>query len=180
MPKNSELQGFTLWELMVWITIISIILIWASNMNFSRSGDIQKLEIETTRIISFIEEKRNNALIWKWVTTSLETPISWTTIIDWSGSWSIRWYYTLENSSTGGLTSWLPPQSFSLNNLECVRLNGTSESITGVIALDFEWSVWYLRWCSDDRFKKIKLRLSKWAISKDITINALTGIIEKN
>ncbi|USN58466.1 MAG: prepilin-type N-terminal cleavage/methylation domain-containing protein [Candidatus Peribacteria bacterium] len=63
--KNYRRRGFTLIEILVAISIISILSIGASQVNWSRISEAQKIDSYRGDIKTAIEEVRNNALIGK-------------------------------------------------------------------------------------------------------------------
>lgn len=77
--------AFTLIEIMVAITIIAIIISFMRNINFTKISNEQKSERFANKIISKIEEARNNSATWKW--TKLPT---WESII--VDNWVIELY----------------------------------------------------------------------------------------
>ena len=85
MKKNNH-NAFTLIELMVVIGIIAILILGSNFLNFNKVSNKQKLDTKTIRIVSQIEEIRNNSLLWKWIWTELIVPKKYR--IDFSTSWS--------------------------------------------------------------------------------------------
>lgn len=63
--KNNK-NAFTLVELMVIIVLIIIIILWIKSINFNKLSNEQKSEIFANKIISLIEEVRDDSLTWKW------------------------------------------------------------------------------------------------------------------
>lgn len=180
MQKKDWISAFTIIELLVTIALISIILLGAAQFNFSRLSQGEKLNIETIKTISLIEEVRNNALIGKWVWVDLDTPESWTIDISQTSSGSVHSYYTLENTNTGQYLSWNTVFPFSITDMQCLRHNGTFENINTDISLIFSWDSSQLVWCSDDTFKKLTFNYWTWNFSTNITFNSVTGVIETN
>ncbi len=87
--KKTRKEAFTLIEIMLVLLIIWIILLLTFSLNFSTMSDRQKNEIFTNKIVSKIEEARNNALMWKSIkeawTYKQEISESWIVEIwDWS------------------------------------------------------------------------------------------------
>lgn len=64
MRKNSK-KAFTLIEIMVVIILIMIFYLWIRNLNFNSKTNEQNLEIFSNKIISLLENTRNDVLFWK-------------------------------------------------------------------------------------------------------------------
>ncbi len=75
-------KAFTIIELLI-VLIIILLIFSISSFNFFGMSDRQKLEIFTNKIISKVEEVRNNALVWK----SVNLKWSWIFIPD---AWKIE------------------------------------------------------------------------------------------
>ena len=59
-PKK---KAFSLIELLIVIVIIGILILGSNFLSFNKISDKQELEIKTIRVISQIEEIRNNSLL---------------------------------------------------------------------------------------------------------------------
>lgn len=66
MYKKNK-KAFTILELVVIIALISLIALWMSKINFNRLSNEQESEILANKIISIIEEARDNSITWKGV-----------------------------------------------------------------------------------------------------------------
>lgn len=177
MRKINSPAAFTIAELLVVISVISILALWIANIDFKRLSQKQQINIETTKIVNHIEEARNNALIWKWVGVSLSTPESWSTTIEntsSSGSLEISYF-------SGGLVTynnWESPFPFSISNLECRRFDNSVDTNSWPFTLIFTWSLGWISGCSDDSYKILNFDYGIWAITQNISINTLSWIIE--
>jgi prepilin-type N-terminal cleavage/methylation domain-containing protein len=178
MRKKHPFAAFTLAEILVVITIVGILALWISNMNFSRLSQKQRVNIEATKIINLIEEARNNALIWKWVGTNLITPESWSITVenDSSSGGIISRYLSWAISHTGSI--WNSPFPFSISNLECRTLDDSPDTNSWPFTITFTWSVWWISGCSNNNYKKLSFTYWVWNLTQDININTLNGVIE--
>lgn len=86
MHKKNK-KAFTILELMVVIAIIMILLTWLRSLNFNKMSNQQESEIFANKIISLIEEMRDNTITWKWV------PV-----------WN--WVFNVTNERTIEITAW--------------------------------------------------------------------------
>lgn len=170
-------SAFTLAELLVVMSIIGILALWISNINFSRLSQKQQVSIESIKIVNLIEEARNNALIWKWVGVSLTTPDSWSIVLE-NNSSSGSLQSTYLSGTSIAYSSWDSPFPFSISNLECRRLDDSADSSSWPFTLTFTGSVWWISGCSDNTYKKIKFDYGVWSLTQNITINTLSWVIE--
>ena len=182
MQQKRTLLAYTLVELLVVIAIIGIIAISVVQFDFNRLSQKQEIAIEVSKIINIFEETRNNALIWRSVLIgpTLETPASWNIEISDSWSGNISSTYTLADSSTGSHLYWSTAFPFSLQNVECKRLNGSNSSHTPPLIISFNWAQWSISWCPDSSYKIISFEYGLGSLIENISINVLTGVIENN
>ena len=116
-------NAFTLIELLVWMSIIVIIALWTTKINFNYSTNNQKLEIFTNSISSEIERVRNNSLIWKWVWVELNLPNK--RKIDFSISWSWVMITSYSTWTVLGADKWQKDNSlyikdwYSIDTINC-------------------------------------------------------------
>lgn len=170
----TSFSGFTLAELLVVMSIIGILALWISNINFSRLSQKQQISIESIKIINLVEEARNNALIWKWVGISLITPESWSVILEntnSSGSLEISYL----NGTSIAYSDWNTPKPFSISDLECRELNDDLNTASWSFILTFTGS---LGWISNCTGKKLNFNYGVWPLTQNITINTLSWVIE--
>ena len=180
MYKNVSLRGFTLAELMVWIAILSILWFWIAQLNFERLSQSQQLDIEIVKITNILEETRNNSLIWKWVWVNLDTPDNWSVIIDSSVNGSIESRWTIA-SVPESFDTWNAGNNFSITNLRCQAFDGTNDlSTSSSVSINYIWPDLDLVGCSSNDFKRLVFDYGIWNTSKEISINAVTWVIEKN
>lgn len=179
MYKNNTTKAFTLVELIVWISIIWVLALWLSNLNLNRLSINQKSEIELTKIISIIEETRNNALIGRWVWVNLDTPDSWSVVID-ASSWNIESQWELESGATWALSSWVSPDQSEITNMRCQTIDGlNNDTVVTRASIHYDWLDGSITWCSDSTFKKIVFDFDLAWIVREISINTVTWVIEQ-
>lgn len=182
-------KGFTLMELLVVITLIWIMTIWAMNMRFDISNS-EKLNIFDTQVMNPIELARDFALIWKWITTwaNLVIPEEWKIIIspsDWWGNlWSIETLYTINTVETS-YSTYNVKKPFLIENVSCKLLDDTINDInwTDTITITFSWqniNIDSSNLGCQDNVKEIIITTNildevRWKI----TINKLSWVIQR-
>jgi len=178
MVKNKQVYAFTLTELLVWIGILAILWVWISQLNINRLSGKQQLEIEIIKIVNIIESARNNALIWRGVWVSLDTPDNWYTTI--SGTWGVIWWWNLWVNSEV-FSQWNPKFPFEITNLRCQRIDGLDDlSSNSEILINYTGSEIDITWCSDNSYKKVVFDFTFRDASEQISINAITWVVTKN
>ena len=182
-------KGFTIIELLVVITIISIMVVWVMNMRFD-SSDTEKLNILDNEIITNLEQIRDFSLIWKWILNSwkLEIPDSRKTIIspsDWTISfWKIEKKYTI-NSTVSDYSEYIVQKPFKIDKIECRLLNNIVNEIsaTDSVTIKFEWQKISINSTDincQDKVKEIIITTNILEKRKNkISINKLSGVIQK-
>lgn len=189
MYKNTRKNAFTLVEIMVVVAVITLIIIWGSQLDFSRLSQKQKWDIESVKIISIFEEARNNALLWK-------STLSWSTLINpkwWeirvdeaTSSGTISWNYSLNWIFTDSIILsnfwWVAKKPFYIKNLRCTRIDGTGiqnpawASIRFLPSSKMELRCWSATLNAQDKI--LELELSSGTFTNTIRINTLSGTIE--
>jgi prepilin-type N-terminal cleavage/methylation domain-containing protein len=182
MNSTKIKQAFTLIELLVWIAILSIIVLWASNMNFNRLNTKQELDIFTNNIKSNFEMIRNSSLSWKWIWTDLDLPEKWKIEYSTSNSW------TIINHTTFDWDNWSPldmapifKTGFSISKIRCLLLNWDEEYdiITWTWEIVFVWSNMTLWWdCNPDTAKILELTIKNKAEAETLLLNTLNWLVE--
>lgn len=185
MNKQNSIRAFTLIELIVWITIIIILLLWTTQIDFNRLSQKQELEILTNNIKSNFEILRNNSLSWKWIWTSLIVPDSWMFEISNSNSWTVAnsylsWgtWYNYENQLI--FKNWL-----YISWLKCLELDKTLDDdllSTWTWWIIFKWWNLTLTWsCNtiseDAKILEIEIKNNK-SDTKTLQINMLNWLAE--
>lgn len=179
--KKEKNKAFTIIELMIWITLISILIIWSTSIDFNSLSIKQKLEIFTNSIKSEYESTRNNALIWKWIWTDLIVPEKWRIEYSKSNSWTII-------TSTYDWINWnkidniLFEEWYYISKISCLELDETlnNEIDTWTWIVEFNWSNISLSWdCTNQKSKILELEFTFKAEKNTLTINSLNWLIEK-
>lgn len=178
-------KAFTLIELMVVIWLISILLIWATSINFNKTKDIQELDWFKNNIISKFETIRNNTMMWKWIWINLITPKTWRiTFSNWTNimkteylSWT-NWQIDLNNTVNKDI-NWFN----GVKNIRCLKIDwnlisGLNNIWSWIILI--EWDKLTLTWwCNNNLSKKLQMNFYyKWEIST-WTINTVNWLFEQ-
>jgi hypothetical protein len=123
MKIVKKTMAFTLTELMIVVTLIMIVF-WAwSQLDFNSIWAKEKLEIFNTKILSHYEEIRNNALLGKWIGSTLEIPDWWKITYSDSGSGNIATQYLIGSTWTNySAITPLVPEKHSINTVQCLDL----------------------------------------------------------
>lgn len=172
--------GFTLIEMIVVITIISIIALAVTNIDFSRLSARQKHEIFTNNIITQIETIRNYSFQGKWIGINLDTPDTWQIDISWNASWSIVTTYSWAVSGTYLPATFNVNPGYQITNIECKNLDeSTVSSISGTWSIFFSYDTVNLAGCSPTTLKILEFTTSFAEYSDIIRVNTINGIIEK-
>lgn len=176
-------RAFTLIELLVVITIVGIVVLASSRINFNQISDSQKAKIFTNKIVSNIETVRNNSLIWRWVWIKLEQAQNWKVeMLVWD-SWNLStfystWVYIKENNLSFDFENFA-----KIESINCLKLdNSVVENINSWSwKIIFTWGSFAFSWgtnCSNS--KKIKLNLRFKEDIQTIEINSVNWLITKS
>ena len=177
---------FTIVELLVWIALIGIIILWATSIDYNRLNNKQKLEIFTNQIKSNFERVRNNSLAWKWIWANLEIPDKWTIEYSKSNSWTI-----VSNSYTWtNITEFeniLFQNGFYISSIKCWLINEEpssynelDETWTGII--EFSWNNinllfdWDFNCDSNDKILELDINFK--TDKKTLNLNILNWLAE--
>ncbi len=179
--KIKEKKGFTLVELLVVITLIAILAVWVSNIDYNRLSGKQKLDIFWNQIVSNIETTLNNALLWKWIWDELITPKKWKIEISNSNSWALETFYSSWSSWIHyGLASLNIQNFYSINNIECIKLDWTTTPIpTSTWTIMVEQANLALSGCTDDTYKILRFEWTFLDNKKTIEVNTLNWIVKQ-
>ncbi len=148
MDTTYSKKAFTVMELLVVITVMIIIVIWATNVNFNTSTTKQRLEIFTNRIVSEIETIRTNDLVGRAELegSNLEIPERW--IIEFSSDNNWKMETKLVNNlwntkviKTLNIEDW-----YSIDEIWCTHPTTGNYNITDNASIFFEKWKYYLNW----------------------------------
>lgn len=178
---KKTLGAFTLTEILVVIAVIGILWVWLTRLNFSRISQTELVSIESIKILTSLEEMRNNALVWKAEDIDGEIPISWDMTFD--QSWGE--YITSITDS-----SWIRDtiRNTELRNpleivtLTCTNLDGSNPWTSSIITISFlTWWDTQLDWCpaAVTHPRILDIEVWFWSIIRTIRINTLTDVIEE-
>lgn len=178
--KNKN-TAFTVMELLVVITIIITIVIWASNINFNSSTNKQKLEIFTNKIISKIETIRTNDLVWKaeinW--TELKVPERWILEVSNQNYWKLvtktekNWIIKIVDELE--IEEW-----YSIKEVSCSTNDWTFNTTDKWIIIFEKWQ-YKLDWvnCNSGE-NKIKIKTKFLANESNIYFDIVNWLITKD
>lgn len=177
---KKKCNWFTLTELLAVIAIITILATWLSTINFKNISNKQNADIFVNKIISRIETIKNNALVGKWIGTSLQTPYSWEIDIPhWTGNLSV---YTLASSGAtrqayDELSYKLKPQE-KIEAINCITFTGTTLPITSTGTIIFQnQNISFTPLCGNDSYKILELTTSFQWVENIINFNSINGLI---
>lgn len=175
-------KAFTLIELLVAMAIISIMVVWVTNIDFKWISNKDRLEIFVIKIISEIETVRNNSLIWKWIWTNLTVPEKWKIEISKKWSWSLL---TTSYSWTTALAQYnFPFQEFySIDSISCWKINEVNNSLSNTLNSTQSWTIVFEQWnitLSDkcDKNQKIEITVKYKEFEKKIYFNSVNWLIK--
>lgn len=182
MYKNINKIGFTLIELMVWITIIWIMSLWIRNIAFNNISDKQKLEIFNNKIISEIEKVRNDSLIWKWIWINIDAPKSWKIDFSTNSWWKILTSYTIDWTNWVQINNIPMENLMSINKVSCVNVDNSSTqnlTTTQTWSILFEKWKYKLSWNCNNTFTSLKIETyNKWYL-KEFSFDVISWIIKR-
>lgn len=170
-PTTSS-WGFTLIEIMIVIAIISVLTFGVSNIEWNTLSDLQKSSIFKNRIVSHIEEVRNNSLFWKTITQSAVLPDLWRISVS---TGSIDILYSINQWS-----SFINYDSVPINTGEFIQnISCGTELLWAPVSIDIRWSDMSLSWNSDCLGEnKVTLRVWYQAADDTVEVSILSGLIE--
>lgn len=180
-----KIKAFTLIELLIAITLISILALWISNIYFNSIWDKEKNNWFMNQIRTSIETIKNNAIIWKWVWNTIIVPDFWKINIKETSpsfSWAISYYYwtwSIITSTLWNIYDWfeIKLDNFQkITNLICANNKQTSTWAIDNIDILIEWKNLSLSWCSNDK-KTIILTTEYKNFSKTISLNTINWVI---
>ncbi len=181
--KKNTLKAFTLIELLVVIAIIAILALWIGNMNFASISDKQSLDRWVSKIVSIIEQMRNDALSWKSADNTGFVPEFRTIVIlkDFlpefetlykDSSWTDK-----KVTYSSSVLHWV-----SILKTTCSKLDWSSaQTVTGISTIIYngaDTSFILLGWCSPiQQFPLLTITVWYKSLSKNIYINKINWLI---
>lgn len=185
LNAKQDKKGFTLIELLVAIAIITILALWATNLDLNRLSNKQKLEIFTNSVKTNYETIRNNSLSWKWIWPNLVVPKKWKIDFSKSNSWTILTSYSMDWTSWTGASSLDFQNNFEISTIRCKDINWTLVwnvlNDTETWSIELEWIKTELGWdsfCDDVSSKIIEIRFwNKINEFKTLEINTLNWLV---
>jgi hypothetical protein len=176
--KKINNYWITLIELLVVISIIWILALWGSKINFNSLNDKQKIEIYSNKVISSFETIRNYSLIWKWIWVDLMSPEKWKIEFSKSWSWSVKssyfsWWWVEYNNITFD-------DNYEISSIKCLKYNWNANwGLTWDIwTIEIIWTNLSLTWCvSSSKILKTTIKY-KNNFEKNIEINTINWLVD--
>lgn len=150
-----------------------------TQLDFSRIWNSQRIEIFNTKILNHYETVRNNALLGKWIDTTIDVPDSWKIQYSTDWIWSINSQY-----STG---SWIDfneftpsiPEKHSIENIACFDLNNNDADNTWTQAeIIFDWNDITLGWKCTSAARILQFETHFLDHVQTFRINVLNGTMD--
>ncbi len=179
-------KAFTLIELMVAISVISILALWVTQIDFNRLNNKQKTEFFTNTIKSNIENVRNKALLGKWIWADLVVPKEW--VMDFAKTWSwiiitkaFDWNWNILENIEFPMKTW-----FKIVSIKCWKY---WEEEIDYNEMTYTWSIIFSWWdmklitdssdlCWIDESKILMLNINSINDFIKIKIDTLSWLIE--
>ncbi|NDK07769.1 prepilin-type N-terminal cleavage/methylation domain-containing protein [Candidatus Gracilibacteria bacterium] len=181
MIRNKK--AFTIIELLVGITIISLITIGITKLYTSDIPDKQKLDLFTNKIVGIFDTIKNYSLVGKGVGADLVTPNYYLIELSKSGSY-LKTYY-----STGGLNNTYYNQMsvnplgehYNIHSIKCntLALNNSTLSINDDISIKYENGNITLSGCTNSYQKIVDIELYYKGFKKVLRLNSISGVLEQ-
>lgn len=173
-------NAYSMAELLIAITLVAIIIIAASNINFNYSTDNARVESFKNKITSEIETVRTNDLVWKWIWTNLIVPESWEIDFSSNWSWSVSTYYYNPNKTL--YNDMIIENNFVINNIICEDLNSwTTEANTASIYFE-KWKYSLSGSCTPSSwsyYSKIKIEIWYKTATWEIVFDTVNWLIKR-
>jgi len=178
--KIKNTYWLTLIEIIVVISLIWLLSVGATNLDFSRLSVRQEHEIFTNDIISKFDSVRNFSFQGRWIGVNLDTPDEWSVQISTAGNGSLTTTYSGGISWTYEPTSITIDSWYQLSWLECITLNDTiAPQTTNSATITFIGSEIRLSGCPDTSQKILRFDTLHNVYSSTVEINTISGIIQE-
>jgi len=177
--KIKNTTWLTLIEIIVVITLIGLLSLGATSVDFSRLSVRQEHEIFTNDIITKFDTVRNFAFQGRGIWVNLDTPDQWNLEITTAWNWALTTTYNGIISWTYSPTTITVGPGYSITWLECITLNNTipPQSIT-TATISFTNSDISISGCPNVAQKILRFNTSHSTYSSIIEVNAISGIIQ--
>lgn len=180
MDKN-QIKAFTLIEILVWISLIWIIFLWTSMINFERLSDRQKAQTLSNEVYSSIERERNNSIMWKWYWTGLLNATSSVINISTSGSWILFTDYYLWTWKiwTSSWVNFIPYTS--INKIVCYKADLSQNQTLTNLSIIMQWDNMTFSWClfSWNTWSIVDITTKYKEFSDTIRINSISWMMQR-
>lgn len=175
---KKSIQAFTLVEILFVITIIGVLALGISRVNFSRISQVELLNTESIKLLTSIEEMRNNALVWRAVSDWVVIPDFWSIAFTNENTYT-RWYDTEVINQTEMRTPFIV-QSISCSNIDFTQTWLVSD-ITNTDIRFYSWGETIITSCPSSIANPaiLDIEIWFWDILKTIRINTITNVIEE-
>lgn len=153
-----------------------------TQLDFSRIWNSQRIEIFNTKILNHYETVRNNALLGKWIDTTIDVPDSWKIQYSTTSGWNINSQYTLDNGinwvNFNELTPNIP-EKHSIENIACFDLNNYDADNTWTQAeIIFDWNDITLGWKCTSAARILQFETHFLDHVQTFRINVLNGTMD--
>lgn len=176
MQRNKNKKAFTLIEMLVIITIVATLALGISRLNFWEISQRELINTEVVRLVASIEEMRNNAIVWRAYNEDWDFPDSWNVRFIDDSSYSLG-YTEGGNTEVIRTVDLRSPFTFEA---ECSNTTWSdTEGVDGWITFFITWEL-VLDWCGLDNWRILDITLWTESISRNITVNTITWVIEEN
>lgn len=176
--KITHTLGFTLLELLIIISIISILALWVSRLNFWAISQRELLNTEVVRLVAWIEEMRNNAIVGRAYDEDGNFPESWN--IYFPDNQNYRLSYTSWWSEST-IRSVRLREPFEFQSITCTNTTWTDTSTIPTweawIIFSIDWNV-LIEWCSEN-WRIVVIELWAWENTRTMTVNTITWVIQE-
>lgn len=181
MKNTRKIKAFTLIEILVviWITII-LFSAW-SRLNFKGNSDRQQLNLLNNQIIYQFEKVRNNALLWKSISSIIGVPESWELVYTTASNWSINIKYLSGSLIPYPQYDIIASDFHSITNINCLDLNDIRVNTNIVSAtIHIKWNdISITSGCSPGA-NKLQFTSQRKSFSNVFKINTLNWLISKD
>ena len=176
--QNSH--AFTLVELLVIIAVIGILALGISSINLSSISQRELLSTEVVRLVAWIEEMRNNAIVGRAYDEDGNFPESWNISFPEENDRFILSYTTLTDTEVLRTVRLREPFAFQSINCTNIVWDPQQDLTTSEKWIIF-WVSWdnIIDWCTLDNWNILAIEVWFWTNSRTITVNTITWVIQE-